>query len=92
VIKKNYYHPEFHGSFSIKKVLPAVVPEMRYEDLEISDGGMASISYEQALRSRDDAQRKRVFLALREYCAQDTLAMVKLRAALAERAAEASRH
>jgi hypothetical protein len=33
-----------------------------------SDGGMASISYEKALRSGDDAQRKRVFSALREYC------------------------
>jgi hypothetical protein len=91
VIKKNYYHPEFHGSFSIKKVLPAVVPDMRYEDLEISDGGMASISYEQALRTiDDDAERKRIFSALRAYCAQDTLAMVKLRAVLKERAGRIS--
>ncbi len=86
VIKNNYYHPEFRGSFSIKKVLPAVVPEMGYEDLEISEGGMASISYEQALRSDDWVERENVFRALREYCAQDTLAMVELRRALGQRA------
>jgi hypothetical protein len=88
VIKNNYYHPEFRGSFSIKKVLPAVVPEMSYQDLEISEGGMASISYEQALRSDDWVERERIFRALREYCAQDTRAMVALRNSLAERAAE----
>ena len=86
VVKNNYYHPQFRGSFSIKKVLPAVVPEMSYEDLQISDGGMASISYEQALRSDDWVERENIFRALREYCAQDTLAMLALRNALAERA------
>ncbi len=88
VIKNNYYHPQFRGSFSIKKVLPAVVPEMGYENLEITDGGMASISYENALRSEDWVERENVFRALREYCAQDTLAMVALRRALAERAGQ----
>jgi hypothetical protein len=86
VIKNNYYHPEFRGSFSIKKVLPALVPDMRYEDLEISDGGMASIRYEQALRSDDRVEREGIFRALRAYCAQDTLAMVELRKVLAARA------
>ncbi|MDH3413808.1 MAG: DUF2779 domain-containing protein, partial [Gammaproteobacteria bacterium] len=85
VIKNNYYHPQFRGSFSIKKVLPAVVPGMRYENLEISDGSMASIGYEQALRSDDWVERENIFRALREYCAQDTLAMVALRKALGER-------
>lgn len=90
VVKDNYYHPDFRGSFSIKKVLPAVVPEMSYEDLEISEGGMASISYEQALRSDDWVERENTFRALREYCAQDTLAMVELRRVLSERAARAN--
>ncbi|MDH3413883.1 MAG: DUF2779 domain-containing protein, partial [Gammaproteobacteria bacterium] len=90
VIKNNYYHPKFRGSFSIKKVLPAVVPEMSYDDLEISEGGMASISYEQALRSDDWVEREHIFRALREYCAQDTRAMVALRRALAERSGAAS--
>ncbi|HSS63038.1 MAG TPA: DUF2779 domain-containing protein [Gammaproteobacteria bacterium] len=89
VIRNNYYHPQFRGSFSIKKVLPAVVPEMGYEDLEISEGGMASIRYEQALRCDDWVERENIFRALREYCAQDTLAMVALRRALSERAGEA---
>jgi hypothetical protein len=89
VIKNNYYHPQFRGSFSIKKVLPAVVPEMSYEDLEISEGGMASISYEQALRCDDWVERERIFRALSEYCARDTRAMVALRQALGERSGAA---
>ncbi len=88
VVKNNYYHPEFRGSFSIKKVLPAVVPEMGYDELEISEGGMASIRYEQALRSDDWVEREEIFRALREYCAQDTMAMVALRKALSERAGQ----
>lgn len=87
VIRNNYYHPEFRGSFSIKKVLPAVLPEMSYEDLDITEGGMASVSYERALRSDDWVEREQIYKALREYCAQDTLAMLALRRALAERAA-----
>jgi hypothetical protein len=45
VIRGHVYHPEFRGSFSIKKVLPALVPEFSYSDLEIQGGDVASISY-----------------------------------------------
>ena len=31
IIRDNYYHPDFHGSTSIKKVLPILVPEMSYD-------------------------------------------------------------
>ena len=41
IIKKNFYHPDFHGSTSIKRTLPALVPEMSYEELEISNGDEA---------------------------------------------------
>ncbi len=44
--KKWYYSPEMQGSYSIKAVLPALVPELSYEGLDISDGGSASIAYE----------------------------------------------
>jgi hypothetical protein len=38
IIQDNIYHPEFRGSFSIKKVLPALVPDLSYAGLEIADG------------------------------------------------------
>jgi hypothetical protein len=86
VIRNNYYHPGFRGSFSIKQVLPALIPQMSYDKLEIGDGALASLSYEQALQSEDPVEKQRILRALREYCGQDTLALVRLRAVLAERA------
>ena len=82
IVKGNYYHPDFHGSFSIKSVLPAIAPDLGYDDLEIADGQLASIWYARALATADSTQRHRIFDNLRDYCARDTLAMVELRRAL----------
>ncbi|MBE9521911.1 MAG: DUF2779 domain-containing protein [Proteobacteria bacterium] len=80
VVKNHYYHPEFHGSFSLKAVLPAVVPSMAYENLEIQEGQMASLEY---LRMIDPAtseeDREKIKKNLLTYCAQDTIAMVRIR-------------
>ena len=83
VIRNGYYHPDFRGSFSIKNVLPVLVPGSGYDDLSISDGQTAAIRYTQALENEDAPERERMFDDLRAYCARDTLAMVKLREALA---------
>jgi hypothetical protein len=40
----DYYHPEQHGSASIKAVLP-VLTGRSYADLEIQEGGQASLEY-----------------------------------------------
>jgi hypothetical protein len=45
VIRDHYYHPAFEGSYSIKAVLPAVVPSLSYADLAIGDGGVAACEY-----------------------------------------------
>ena len=82
VIRNGYYHPDFRGSFSIKNVLPVLVPGSGYGDLAISDGRTAAVRYAQALKSEDVLERQRTFDDLRAYCARDTLAMIKLRAAL----------
>lgn len=37
-IRNNVYHPDFRGSFSLKYVLPALVPGLSYKDLAIVDG------------------------------------------------------
>ena len=82
VIQNHYYHPAFGGSFSIKSVLPALLPEEGWSDLEVADGRSAVLMYEQALASKDEALQDWMFDALSAYCRQDTLAMVKVRGAL----------
>ena len=85
-IRMNYYHPEFHGSFSIKNVLPVLVPSMSYADLSIQEGGQAGLEY---LRTIDPEtpleERERIRRALLEYSRQDTLAMVRIREELLKR-------
>jgi len=80
LIKSSFYHPRFYGSFSLKSVLPALVPDMNYEDLAIQEGSQASLEYLRMLDpSTPQAEAQRIKDALRRYCGQDTLAMVKIR-------------
>jgi hypothetical protein len=79
VVRENYYHPDFHGSFSIKAVLPAVLPEQSWYDLAISDGMAAATAYESALNQPEHSEAQRTFRELRSYCRMDTQAMVDLR-------------
>ncbi|MBK9306196.1 MAG: DUF2779 domain-containing protein [Nitrospira sp.] len=80
IIKDHYYHPEFGGSFSLKEVLPAVVPALRYDDLEIREGGQAAAEYYRMVFIETDwVERAAIREALLRYCGRDTLAMVELR-------------
>jgi hypothetical protein len=67
-----------NGSYSLKSVLPVLVPEMTYEGLEISDGEMASQAYFTMGEMSDPAELARLRKALLEYCRQDTLGLVRL--------------
>lgn len=79
IIRKNFCHPDFHGSTSVKVTLPVLVPEMSYHDLEIGDGDSASAAFAYlALGRYTDEEEKEVKKNLLTYCAQDTMAMVKL--------------
>ena len=74
-----YADPAFHGSASIKAVLPVIVPELSYKTLGIQEGGMASRLWGQAARGELEPDvARRVYDDLRVYCGQDTLAMVRL--------------
>ena len=53
VVRDGYYHPKFRGSFSIKSVLPALVPGLGYDDLSIADGQVAAAMYRKALANAD---------------------------------------
>ena len=77
---KSYYHPKMQGSYSIKYVLPALVPEFEsaYKDLNlIHHGGEAMQAYA-AMACMNETQRDTYKKALLEYCKLDTLAMVKV--------------
>ncbi len=73
-----YYMPQMQGSYSIKAVLPALVPELSYSDLEIKEGGTASNTFTQMVLGefKGDIQKTRTDLL--EYCKMDTFAMVKI--------------
>lgn len=74
-----YYNPIQRGSCSIKKVLPALVPNMSYNELEIGNGGDASLEYFYSIfKYIDDEQIENIRNHLLLYCQMDTLAMVKL--------------
>ena len=75
--KAHYYHPDQRGSFSIKYVLPTIAPELDYQDLEVSDGMVAQAAYLEAIADGcTDLRRAEIDTALRQYCGQDTWAMV----------------
>jgi len=83
IIRNNYYHSKFYGSFSLKYVLPALLPEMTYTKLAIQDGIQASLEYLRMIDSSTSAEEKdRIRNNLLTYCGQDTLAMVKIREVL----------
>jgi predicted RecB family nuclease len=79
VVRNHVYHPAFAGSYSLKSVLPALVPEMTYDGMEVADGTDAGLAWESLVRgSLDQSERERTRKALLEYCGQDTLALVRL--------------
>src|SRR5438445_228586 len=78
---RNYvYHPDFGGSFSIKRTLPALVPGLSYADLKIREGETATLELMRLLFSGDELPGERAELreALLRYCERDTWAMVRM--------------
>jgi Domain of unknown function(DUF2779) len=80
IAKRHYYHPSQEGSWSIKKVLPAIAPDLSYSDLEdIQDGGMATDAYLEAIdESTPHGRKAEIEQQLVKYCELDTYAMVRL--------------
>lgn len=79
----SYYHPDQHGSASIKAVLPALT-ETSYDHLEIADGGTASLSFVEMVFGEDVSEERKAEIRadLLAYCALDTQAMVDILGAL----------
>ncbi|RLD26628.1 MAG: DUF2779 domain-containing protein, partial [Bacteroidetes bacterium] len=76
--KKWYYTPEMKGSYSIKAVLPALVPELSYQELEIKEGGTASTIFTQMVTGEFEGDLEKSRHDLLEYCKLDTFAMVEI--------------
>jgi hypothetical protein len=76
--KRLYYSPEMQGSYSIKKVLPALVPELSYQNLAIQEGGTASNTFASMLQGNFEGDVAKTRKDLLDYCKLDTLAMVKI--------------
>jgi predicted RecB family nuclease len=86
IIRRHYYHPLFQGSFSLKYVLPALVPSMSYEKLSIQEGFLASLEYLRMIDAGTPVgDKEKIKKNLLEYCENDTLGMVTIRDELLER-------
>lgn len=72
----NYYHNKMAGSYSIKKVLP-LFSDLSYANLGVRNGTEAVLVYSQ-LPHFTETEYQEKYLALREYCKQDTWAMVEI--------------
>ncbi len=77
---KDYYHPKMQGSYSIKYILPALVPEMgqAYKDLKLVHHGGEAMQTFANMPYMDEENRQNYRKALLAYCKLDTLAMIKV--------------
>jgi hypothetical protein len=78
---RDYYSSELDGSYSIKKVLPALCPddpELDYHRLDVVHNGVEAQNAYSELAEKNPEERERIRTALLAYCRLDTLAMVKI--------------
>lgn len=77
--KQMYVHPDFRGRTSIKKVLPALIPELNYSKFNIKDGATASQKWFDMIFSLlSDGEKNQIADDLKRYCDLDTYAMYAL--------------
>ena len=77
--KQHHVHPDFKGSHSIKAILPILVPELTYKDIDIQNGQVASVRwYDAVTKAVSATEAKKIFADLLKYCRLDTLAMVEI--------------
>ena len=80
IARKRYYHPDQHGSWSIKAVLPTVCPDLSYDSLDgVQHGQAAQGAFLEAIAPGTTPERKtEIERQLLAYCELDTSAMVRL--------------
>jgi hypothetical protein len=85
--KKDYYTPAMCGSYSIKYVLPALVPEFEnaYKSLHLVQNGSEAMQAFSNMEKMSENEQQEYRKALLAYCKLDTLAMVKVLEKLKEK-------
>ena len=78
VFKTPYRHWQWTTRSTLKKVLPTLVPDLSYQELEIQEGGSASAQWIAMARTEDKVKKAEIVEALLRYCELDTLAMLRL--------------
>ena len=76
--RRDVYRWRMNGSYSIKEVLPAMVPELSYAGMAIADGMAAMQAYQDMCAMEPGEEQERLRAAMLEYCRMDTLAMVRI--------------
>ncbi len=78
LISDYVYHPDFHGSFSLKAILPALVPGAGYKDLAVSNGNAAALAFETLRTLPSGPEKEHVRAGMLDYCARDTWGMLEI--------------
>src|SRR3989338_345464 len=76
--KQHHVHKDYKGGSSIKKVLPVLVPSLKYDDLAIKEGGTAAETWNKLTADSSEltADEKDLIIGnLKVYCKLDTYAM-----------------
>ncbi|WP_321391581.1 DUF2779 domain-containing protein [uncultured Desulfuromusa sp.] len=76
--RRDVYRWQMRGSYSIKEVLPAMVPELSYVGMEIADGMAAMQAYHDMCSLEPGDELDQLRKAMLEYCRLDTLGMVRI--------------
>lgn len=80
IIRDFVYDDLFHGSFSLKKVAPAILgPASSYDGMLVDNGTAAQRAFEELIdKSTSRERRDELIHASLDYCKKDTLVMVEL--------------
>lgn len=80
IAAEHYYHPEMRGSWSLKAVVPALLPDLSYDDLDgVQNGEDAGAAYAEVIAPETPADRKsELETQMLAYCHLDTLALVRM--------------
>lgn len=76
IFRESVYHHEFQGSYSIKKVGPALLGEKAsYKKLGVQDGTSAVVAFRKMISSQNPEEKAQLIKDLTIYCDQDTEVM-----------------
>ncbi len=77
---KHYITPSMNRSYSIKYILPALVPDMveAYQELDGVVNGSEAMNAFENMSKLDETEKEKMRNALLEYCKLDTLMRVRV--------------